>query len=259
MELEINYSLKDYIQANRIHLKSNKRIYYIISFGLVFLLFSIFLIIVEPKGIFPWFALIYSIIMFTYPISVIPISSKFYMKKQKYFDGPVKLKFVDNTIFSDSQIGESKIKWITKIIIREGLLLIYTTPKNFIIVNEKYCTGKDQFELIGRFVKNMPGSGNVDESEGLKSNYGFLSFLIAIINLLIFIFTVSSLTQFGSDAKLIIKLMAILWIFSILSALVGIYFGIKSILKKNKLVLSSIGILLNLLIAFLIGLGLYPD
>ena len=157
----INYRYDDYLEANRTHFKktSNTKVLKII-YIILLILFTLILIgdILANQGIdfFIVFFIVFCLIFIFSEYLIIPLSTKRMFKQQKkYFNNEITLIFNETEIIEISSISEAKLKWIYKHTITPKMLLIYTTPINFIILPKKYCASEEQYGKICSIVANF--------------------------------------------------------------------------------------------------------
>lgn len=116
----INYKPEDYLQANRLHLRTCGKKIWILTIIIAILILVIFFakcLNISPGAnqnfyvlewtIFPYdiSMLLLALFLLTYPYVVLPIKTRFWFKRQKFFKSQVELQFDQKEIITKSNIG----------------------------------------------------------------------------------------------------------------------------------------------------------
>jgi len=154
-EIRGEYTVKDYIMANRLHISRNpswkwSRIFlYILSFVYVLL------IICSPGNIIYWIFLFLFFIIANYPYAILPYWARRYYKLQKMHGETVISVDSDGNLCSKSQKGETKQKWVFRYLSSKDMLMVYNTPLTFIMIPRRFCKGEEQFAQFVNAAKEL--------------------------------------------------------------------------------------------------------
>jgi hypothetical protein len=150
------YTVEDYILANRLHM-SKSILWKIIRITFAVLLIPfIFFAIILPKEIFPWLFIVFSLYYISYPYTILPLRAKALFKQQRLAHGQIEVRFEGNQIIEKSPLSEGSINWLHHCLISDKIMLLYTTPKTFIMLPRRFFKDDAQFNEVKGFLETFP-------------------------------------------------------------------------------------------------------
>ncbi len=153
------YTVQDYILANRLHLGKMKSYQACRIMGIVLLIPMIFFMIIIPKDVLGWFIIAFCLYFISYPYTVLPLRSKALFKQQKQIHGRVEVRFEGDQIISNGPLTEGSTKWLHHYVISDKIMLLYTTPRTFVMLPRRFFKDDAQFNEVKAFLQTFP-TGN---------------------------------------------------------------------------------------------------
>lgn len=87
--------------------------------------------------------------------TLLPLRAKYYFNKQKQLQVDATISFDNDFICEKSSIQELKLKNVERYLLCKEMLLIYNTPKTFIMVPKRFCKDEQQFYRIVEITKKL--------------------------------------------------------------------------------------------------------
>lgn len=155
-EIRGEYTVEDYLVANRLHLKKSP-LFRVQTIGFSFLsVLYIFLIFADPRNIAIWVVFLGICLLFsTYWFTILPIMTKRDYKRQKQMHGETIISIDSDCICQKSELNESKDYWIYRYLSSNNMLIAYNTPKTFIIIPRRFCKDEEQFNRFVNLAKEL--------------------------------------------------------------------------------------------------------
>ena len=156
IELSGEYTINDYILANRIHIKHDK------SWVLTKAIFAFFLVCMvigiwaKPHDPVNWIFAVLCLVYINYEHTILPSQTKKYFNEQKQLHGKVTIIFEQGKVSEKTIIGDTTFIWLHHIVITPAMLLLYNTPKTFIVTPRKWFSDNNQFEDAVKMLKDFP-------------------------------------------------------------------------------------------------------
>ena len=150
------YTVKDYLLANRLHYFSMRSAKILSLVILIFLILPITAVIEHPDDVVSWGFIVFFLILLGYPYTILPFMAKYYFAKQKQIHGQVKITLSEDRITETSQTGESTFLWLDHYIVSERMILLYNTPKTFSMLPRRFIGDDTEFEYIEQFLDDFP-------------------------------------------------------------------------------------------------------
>jgi hypothetical protein len=154
-EIRGEYTIEDYLVANRLHLKESPLFRgQTIIFSIMSVLYII-LIIANPREIFLWICLGICLLFSTYWFTILPKLIKHNYKIQKQMHGETIISIDSDCLCQKSERHESKFYWIYRYLSSNNMLIAYNTPKTFIIIPKRFCHDEEQFNRFVNLAKEL--------------------------------------------------------------------------------------------------------
>ena len=150
------YTLEDYILANRLHMARSWvwRIF-IIAFALLLVLLLI-LVIDNPRDIVSWIFIFLILLYVSYPYTILPLRAKALFKQHKLVHGKIEIQFEANQIIEKAPLSEGFINWLHHYLISDKIILLYTTPNTFIMLPRRFFKDDAQVNEVKGFLETFP-------------------------------------------------------------------------------------------------------
>jgi len=156
------YTIQDYILANRLHMARSKMWYVMMILVILFLLVAISVVIKRPHDVVSWIFIVFFIVYLGYPYTILPLQSRILFNRQKNVHGKIKVRFEPMQIIERGQLGESTYKWLHHYLVTDKMILLYNTPKTFIMLPRRFFRDDNQFNDIKNYLNSFP-TGNKTE------------------------------------------------------------------------------------------------
>jgi hypothetical protein len=154
-EIRGEYTIEDYLVANRLHSKKSPLfIVQTILFSVLSVLY-ILLIYANPLDMFQWIFLFVSLLFSTYWFTILPIMTKHYYKIQKQMHGETIISIDGDCICQKSERYELKYSWILKYLSSDNMLIMFNTPRTFIMIPRRFCKDEEQFNRFVNLAKEL--------------------------------------------------------------------------------------------------------
>ena len=159
-EIRGEYTIADYLSANRLHLKKNPLykwqiiVFSFLSFGYILLIF------VNPFNVVLWIFLCFCLLVSTHSFTILPRVIKHYYKIQKQMHGETIISIDSDCICQKSERHESTLRWIFRYLSSDNMLLVYNTPKTFMMIPKRFCKDEDQFNRVANLAKKLKIKGD---------------------------------------------------------------------------------------------------
>ncbi len=151
-----DYTLDDYLFANRLSYKAKRSTKITRILILVLLIFPVVIVIADPLDFVSWAFIVFLLVMLFYPYTIIPIMAKRLFSEQKQLHGKVKIVLDGNKIMTTSLTGEATLLWLHHCLVSEKMILLYGTPNTFIMLPRRFISDDSEIEYILQFMKNFP-------------------------------------------------------------------------------------------------------
>jgi len=150
------YTKDDYLLANRTTLKKTNAFLIPMIAWVSLTIIMILGILRTPFDLIHWMFFIICLVYLNYSSTILPIMVNKYFKEQKQIHGKVTINFDSDKILSRSPVDEHILKWLHHITITEKMILLYNTPKTFIMVPRGWFGNTEQYEATVLLLKNFP-------------------------------------------------------------------------------------------------------
>lgn len=156
LEYSGQYTLSDYLQANRIHYRRSRLM---IAMFVLFLLLAIVnavQVVTHPTSIAAWVLLAVTIVFLGYPYTLLPIIVRSSYAQQLQMHGRVKITIRPDRITESSATGVSALFWLHHVLVSERTILLYTTPQTFVMLPRRFFKDDRDFEAAKNLLEAFP-------------------------------------------------------------------------------------------------------
>ncbi|MFA5374606.1 MAG: YcxB family protein [Dehalococcoidia bacterium] len=150
------YTIQDYKLANRLHMTKSKMCQIMRAVWIALFLIFLFLAAIMLTEVVLWLFTVLCLFYILYPYTILPLRIKRLFEQQKLIHGKIEIRFEGNQIKSHSQLTEDSLKWLHHYVITDKMLLIYTTPRTFIMLPRRFFKDDAQFNGIKDYLHNFP-------------------------------------------------------------------------------------------------------
>ncbi len=150
------YTLDDYLLANRLSYGSKRSTKIARILILVLLVFPVLIIIGNPSDVVSWAFIIFLLVMLFYPYTILPVMVKRLFSEQKQLHGQAKIVLDGNRIITTGSTGEATHLWLHHYLEAEQMILLYATPNTFIMLPRRFLLDDSEYEYARQFLKDFP-------------------------------------------------------------------------------------------------------
>ncbi|MBN2099568.1 MAG: YcxB family protein [Dehalococcoidia bacterium] len=150
------YTLSDYLLANRMHLFSSRTTKFVIVFILLLMALPVLGLIGNPTDVFAWGLILSGLVIIAYPYTVLPIAGRIMYAQQPQIRGQVRILIGPDRIVDASATGSATHLWLHHILVSQRMILLFETPRTFIMLPRRFFKDEDDLQAAKSLLEGFP-------------------------------------------------------------------------------------------------------
>lgn len=153
--LEYELTVRDYITANRAHFFHGAQGWFLMAIGVILVLMSGAGLLLQPRDPVLLFGLVFGVPAAFYPFTIMPYTTRRLYRMQRQMHGPVKAILDETQVTYESRLIDTTCRWLYRVLATKRVLMLYNTPKTYILVPRRVCRDAAQYERIEQLARGL--------------------------------------------------------------------------------------------------------